>query len=161
MAPLTTTSASPRRIVSIASPMLAVPVEQDETGAMLGPVAPSMMAMCPEAESASMFARKNGLTRRGPRSSRIFCCSRMVPTPPMPDAKMTPARRPSLSSRRRPASCTLWSAATTPIWTLRSMRRSSLAEMRSSGWNSLTSPAICTSKGEGSNSVIRSMPERP
>jgi hypothetical protein len=74
-----TTSASPRRIVSAASPMAVVPVEQAEAGAMFGPIAPVRMAMCPEAASGSRCEMRKGLTRRAPRSTNTCSCSKSIP----------------------------------------------------------------------------------
>ncbi len=50
--------------------MLWVPVEQAVTMHMLGPLAPSSMAIWPEAVSGSMLAMKKGLTDLGPLVSQ-------------------------------------------------------------------------------------------
>ena len=51
--------------------MLCVPVEQAVTMHRLGPLAPSSMAICPDAVSGSMLAMKKGLTDFGPFWSSI------------------------------------------------------------------------------------------
>src|SRR5207253_309718 len=112
--PVTLGAASPRRIVSTASPTAPLPVAQAETTAMFGPRRPRAMAICPDAVSTSMFWMKVGLTLFSPRSWRMRCCSRKTPSPPAALPKMTPissirpffarpASPPPLRSRR-PAS---------------------------------------------------------
>ena len=80
---------SPRRMPSAASPMLWVPVEHAVTMHMLGPLAPSSMAIWPDAVSGSMLAMKNGLTERG-RVFMVSMASAIRPGPPTPEPKKTP-----------------------------------------------------------------------
>ena len=72
--------------------MACPPVAQADTTAMLCPCAPVAIATCPVALSASMFDRKNGLSRRGPRSSNTFCWASRVVTPPTAEPMTTPVR---------------------------------------------------------------------
>jgi len=62
-------------------------LEQAVTIAMLGPLAPSSMAIWPEAVSGSMLAMKKGLTPLGPLLSRVSMASAMRPGPPTPEPK--------------------------------------------------------------------------
>ena len=114
--PASITSASPRRIVSQASPMAWPPVAQAETIAKFGPRAPVLMATCPAATLGMPIGMKNGLIRSGPRSTLIVMLSMSVPTPPSPVPRMTPVSSASVPSRRsgKPARSIASRAATRP-----------------------------------------------
>src|SRR6202011_4759521 len=57
--------ASPRRIVSQASPMVLPLVAQAETAAQFGPFAPVIIETIPDAPSIIIILMKNGLMRSG------------------------------------------------------------------------------------------------
>ena len=64
--PAIITSASPRRIISHASPRAWPPVAQADETAKLGPRAPKTMAAWPAARLGIAIGMKNGLIRSGP-----------------------------------------------------------------------------------------------
>ncbi len=107
-------SASPRRIVSHASPSAWPPVAQADTVAKLGPMAPVAIAICPAATFAIPMGMKNGEMRSGPRSPISSTLSNSVATPPSPEPTITPVRAAMASSRRpgRPAWISAWRAVT-------------------------------------------------
>ena len=112
-------SASPRRIVSHASPRAWPPVAQADTVAKLGPMAPVAIAICPEPTLAMPIGMKNGEIRSGPRSAITSTLSNSVDTPPRPEPTITPVRSAIGSSSRRPgspASSSAWRAHTSPSW---------------------------------------------
>ncbi|MNN97971.1 hypothetical protein D3C81_2172440 [compost metagenome] len=65
---------------------------------LLGPLAPVIMEIWPEAMLAIIIGIKNGLTRLGPFSIRMVCCSSQVCRPPMPEPTYTPTRSGSAFS---------------------------------------------------------------
>ncbi len=69
--PAIITSASPRRIISHASPRAWPPVAQADETAKLGPRAPKTMAAWPAARLGIAIGMKNGLIRSGPFSTEI------------------------------------------------------------------------------------------
>src|SRR5712692_409450 len=69
--PAIITLASPRRIVSQASPMALLLVAQAEAQPQFGPFAPTMIATKPAAPSTIIILGKNGLMRWGPISKKI------------------------------------------------------------------------------------------
>ena len=103
--PATMRSASPRRIVSQASPIAWAPVAQADTVAKFGPSMPNWMATWPEPTLAMPIGMKNGLIRPGPRSAISRTLSNSVATPPSPEPRITPLRSASDPSIRagRPA----------------------------------------------------------
>ena len=111
-------SASPRRIVSHASPSAWPPVAQADTVAKLGPMAPVAIATCPEPTFAMPIGMKNGEIRSGPRSAITRTLSNSVDTPPRPEPTITPVRAAVSSSRRpgSPASSSAWRAHTSANW---------------------------------------------
>ena len=73
------------------------------TTAWFGPLKPYLIETWPQARLISAEGMKNGLTRRGPRFSRISVVSAMVLRPPMPEPIMTPVRQRLLLALRLPA----------------------------------------------------------
>ena len=98
-------SASPRRIVSHASPIAWPPVAQAETVVKFGPVIPKLIAIWPAPTLGMPIGMRNGLIRSGPRRALVVMPSTRVPTPPRPVPRMTPVRSASSPSSRsgRPA----------------------------------------------------------
>ena len=89
--PASMASASPRRIISAASPIEFALDAQAETCPMFGPFAPYFMAISPAAMSMIIIGIMNGETFRG-----SLACERMlstsVSTPPMPEPNAAPIR---------------------------------------------------------------------
>ena len=157
--PARITSAWPRRIDSAASPTAVEPVAQAETGAKFWPRRPSWIAIWPLAVSTSTDGMKNGETRSGPRSAKTICCSAIVAIPPIADPTRIPARARSTSSS--PASSHASCAAATASRTFRSMRRASLAGIKSPISKPVTSAAIRTGYSDASKASIQPTPLRP
>ncbi len=111
-------SASPRRIVSHASPSAWPPVAHAETVAKLGPIAPVMIAIWPAPTFAMPIGMKNGEILSGPRSPISSTLSNSVFTPPSPDPTITPVRAARSSSRRpgSPAWSRAWRVQTSANW---------------------------------------------
>ena len=111
-------SASPRRIVSQASPRAWPPLAQADTVAKLGPMAPVAMATCPAPTFAMPIGTKNGEIRSGPRWPITSTFSNRVATPPSPEPMMTPALAAISASSRpgRPAWTRAWRAQTSANW---------------------------------------------
>ena len=84
--PASMTSASPRRIISAASPMAWPEDAQALVVEKFGPSAPNVMAATPAAMFAIAIGMKNGLRRSGPRVAHVPIWSMSVPVPPRPDA---------------------------------------------------------------------------
>ncbi len=101
--PAIITSAAPRRMIAAASPRAFVPVAQAVATAMLGPRAPTRMAIMPAALSEIIIGTRKGLTRSGPRSRRTSACSSSVPMPPIPVPIRMPTRSRFDSSTVKPA----------------------------------------------------------
>ena len=112
--PAIITSASPRRMISQASPMAWPPVAQADETAKFGPSAPKKMAAWPAARLGIAMGMKNGLIRSGPFSTPTVTCSAKVIPPPMPVPSRIPVRSASSPSRRsgRPAWTMAWRVAT-------------------------------------------------
>ena len=87
--PASITSAWPRRMISVASPIACALEAHAETWPMFGPLAPYFIAISPAAMSTIIIGIMNGETFRG-----SFACestlSTSVPTPPMPEPNATP-----------------------------------------------------------------------
>src|SRR3954451_21519138 len=152
---------SPRRMISAASPIEFVPVEQAVTTQMLWPIAPVSMAIMPEVESTRPLAMNVGATRLGPFSARIFQLSIMRFWPPAPEPNTTPMSSRFSSVISRPASATACFAAATPYHIDGSERRTALWSIHAAASKSLTSPAQRAAYGVGSNFVMTSSPDWP
>ena len=111
-------SASPRRIVSQASPSAWPPLAHADTVAKLGPMAPVAMATWPAATFAIPIGMKNGEIRSGPRCPITSTLSNRVATPPSPDPTITPVRAARSSSSRsgRPAAPNASRVQTSANW---------------------------------------------
>ena len=111
-------SASPRRIVSHASPRAWPPLAHADTVAKFGPIAPVAMATWPAPTFAMPIGMKNGEIRSGPRSPITSTLSNSVATPPSPDPTITPVRAARSSSSRpgRPAASSACRAQTSANW---------------------------------------------
>ena len=96
----------------IASPIAWLDDEQAETVHRFGPVKPNRMAMWPAAAFAMSAGTMNGDTRPGPFSSSTRCAASRVWMPPIPVAKITPARSDGTSGS--PASSHARAADETP-----------------------------------------------
>ena len=95
-----------------ASPIAWFDEEQAETVHRFGPVKPNRIAMWPLAAFAIRAGTMNGETRPGPFSRSTRCCASSVWMPPMPVAKITPARSEGTSGW--PASSQASAAEETP-----------------------------------------------
>ena len=173
LAPAIMATASPRRMVSKASPTAWAPEAQAEVMAKLGPRAPTAIEICPAAMSAIIIGTVKGLTRSGPRSTRTWCASSICCRPPIALATSTPTWSRFSSLITSPDSATASRVATMASWTNRLMRRASLRPRLTSGLKSCTSLAtwlgipfqrIRLIQGdipEGSKASIRRVPDRP
>ena len=112
--PATTTSASPRSIIRLASPSAWAPVAQALETLNPGPWTPSRMAISPAAALGIIIGTKCGETSRGPPSRKLRTSRSSVSRPPTPVPTTTPTR-PSPRSPR-PASAHAWSAAAMAKW---------------------------------------------
>src|ERR687898_1453783 len=142
-----------------ASPIAWFDDEQAETVHRFGPVKPNRIAMWPLAAFAIRAGTMNGDTRPGPFSSSTLCWVSRVSMPPIPVAKITPARSEGTSGW--PASSQARAADETPKWTKRSVRRISFGSSHGDGSNPGTSPATLTGRSSVSNAVINRIPLRP
>ena len=126
--PASITSASPRRIISVASPIACALDAHAETCAMFGPLAPYFIAISPAAMSMIIIGMRNGETFRG-SSSCFRMLSTRVSTPPIPEPNAAPTRdaRSGVISRHAPLSAC--PAAATANCTNRSARRTSFRSM--------------------------------
>ena len=88
--PAIITSASPRRMISHASPRAWPPVAQAEETAKFGPSAPNRIAAWPDARFGIAIGMKNGLIRSGPFWTPIVTCSAKVLPPPIPVPRRIP-----------------------------------------------------------------------
>ena len=117
--PATMTSASPRRMISHASPRAWPPVAQADTVVKFGPVIPKLIAIWPAPMFGMPIGMRNGLIRSGPRSALIE-----KPSIERPDAaEPGPEDHAGPLGERRPRSVPgspAWSsasrAATRPNW---------------------------------------------
>ena len=140
--PAIITSASPRSMIRMASPMAWFPVAQAVTTDEFGPLAPNRMAMTPEAMLMMIMGMKKGETRSGPLVRSVSKFSSRVSRPPMPEPTSTPKREASTRSAWIPASSTAIAAQATAYLRKRSNLRSSFLSMYLRGSNPLTSPAM-------------------
>ncbi len=73
--PATTTSASPRSIIRIPSPIACAPVAQADAIEKPGPCRPRRIATAPAAAFGIIIGTKFGETPRSPRSKKDAHCS--------------------------------------------------------------------------------------
>src|SRR5579875_251864 len=154
-------SASPCWMMRAASPTAWPPVAHADTTEKLGPRAPTCMLTAPDAMLMIIIGAKNGLTRSGPRSRRIWCCSSHVCAPPMPEPMTTPTRSRFAAEIAKPASSSASRVAAIARWTKRSLRRTSLRSRYAAGSKSVTAAAIWHVNAPGSKDAIRRTPDRP
>ena len=108
--PATMMSASPRRMISDASPRAWPPVAQAETVAKLGPVMPKLMAIWPAPMLGMPIGMRNGLIRSGPRRALVD-----MPSYERPDAtEPGPEDHAGRLGERRPRA-----APGRPAWSMR------------------------------------------
>ena len=107
--PASITEASPRRMVSHASPMAWPPVAQADETAKFGPRAPVDIAIWPAPMLGMPIGMKKGLSRSGPRSMLVMMLVTSVSTPPRPVPMITPV--PSASSPSSRSGRAAWSIA--------------------------------------------------
>ena len=112
--PATTTSAVPRSIIRIPSPIAWAPVAHAEATLNPGPWTPSRIATAPAAALGIIIGTKFGETPRSPRARKDVHCSWRVIRPPTPVPMITATRSGSQSASA--ASVAAWSAAATPNW---------------------------------------------
>ena len=73
-----------------ASPIADVPVAHALDMAILGPLAPVAIAMCPLAASTIKLATRNGEILLAPFVCKVSCPFKNVSEPPAPDPKIIP-----------------------------------------------------------------------
>ena len=112
--PATTTSAAPRSIIRMPSPIAWAPVAQAEATLNPGPWTPRRIATAPAAALGIIIGTKFGETPRSPRARNDSHCSCSVIRPPTPVPMITATRSGSQSPSA--ASVAAWSAAATPNW---------------------------------------------
>src|SRR5262245_19630257 len=159
--PASITSASPRRMISKASPMAWADAEQAVQVAEFGPRAPKRIDTCPAARLMIADGMKKGEILRGPPSSRARCSRSMVVNPPMPEAMKTPIRLLFSAVTLKQASSIANCDAAIAYWMKTSIFLTSFFSMNLSGSKPRTSPAMRVANCEASNLVIVSMPLRP
>ena len=159
--PAIITSASPRRITSLASPSACADAAQAVQVAMFGPFAPYRIDTWPAARLMIAAGMKNGEILPGPPSSSLVCSRSIVANPPMPEAMKTPTREAFPGPIARPESSIANCEAAMAYWMKTSIFLTSFFSTNWSGSNPLTSAAICASKAAGSNLVIRATPLCP
>jgi hypothetical protein len=96
--PATTTSALPRSIIRIPSPIACAPVAQAEATLKPGPCTPRRIATAPAAALGIIIGTKFGETPRSPRARKDSHCSCSVIRPPMPVPITTATRSGSQSA---------------------------------------------------------------
>ena len=119
--PATTTSAAPRSIIRMPSPIAWAPVAHAEATLNPGPCTPRRIATMPAAAFGIIIGTKFGETPRSPRSRNDSQFSWRVIRPPTPVPMITATR--SGSHPARSASRAAWSAAAIASWAKRSTRR--------------------------------------
>src|SRR2546428_6570596 len=159
--PAIMTSASPRWMIFVASPMAWLPVAHAVTTDELGPLAPKRMEIRPDAMLMISMGMKNGETRSGPLALSTSWVSRSVVMPPMPEPTRTPKRVLSTCSRSRPASSTAITAQAMAYLRKGSNFRSSFLSMYLSGSKPLSSPAMRVGKPVASKRVMGPIPDAP
>ena len=110
--PATTTSASPRTIIRVASPIAWAPVAHALETLKPGPWAPSRIAITPAAALGIIIGTKSGETARSPPSSHASHSFCSVFSPPTPVPMSTPRRSGSTPSGSPASSAACMAAAT-------------------------------------------------
>src|SRR5690606_3063593 len=159
--PVMTTSASPRWIMCTASTNAWTPAAQAATEVTVGPWILNCIATWLDAMFGANSGIRNGLTRFGPLSRRTLTSCSIVGIPPPPVLTITPTRSVFSPVTSNFACSRASRVAATANCANRSMRRAALKSMKSFAWKSGTSPAMVTSRPDGSNPWILRMPERP
>src|SRR6266851_396878 len=154
-------SASPRRMISKASPIACADAEHAVQVAVLGPLAPYRIDTWPAARLMIADGMKKGEILRGPPSSRALCSRSIVVNPPIPDAMNTPTRRDSSGVMVSPESSIANCDAAIAYWMKMSIFLTSFFSMNASGSKPLTSPAIRVANCDASNLVIVLTPLQP
>ena len=158
--PVNMTAASPRRMISKASPMALEPAAQAVQVALQGPLVPSSSETCAEPMLAMIIGIKRGLSRSGPLVTRMLICSWKVCRPPTPLATRAPMSVASACTSM-PASASAMRAAATANCAKRSMRRPARFSMKSVNSKPFTSPAKRTARRDGSKLAMVPMPLSP
>ena len=160
--PAIMTSASPRRMISNASPIACAEAEHAVQVAEFGPRAPKRIETWPAARLMMAAGMKNGEILRGPPSSSALCSRSMVVNPPMPDAMNTPTRSAISGVTVKPRVVAPRTAtAAIAYWMKTSIFLTSFFSMNCSGSKPLTSPAIRVANCVASNWVIGPTPLVP
>ena len=159
--PAIMTSATPRRMISNASPMACAEAEQAVHVAELGPLAPYRIETWPAARLMMAEGIKKGEILRGPPSSSALCSRSIVVNPPIPDAMNTPTRGAISGVTSSPASSTANCDAAIAYWMKTSIFLTSLRSTNRSGSKFFTSPAMRVANCDASNLVIIPMPLHP
>ena len=156
-------SASPRRIISYASPMAWPAVAQALTAPNEGPCAPKWIAVSPAAMLPIAAGTRKGEMRDGPRSAKIAACSKIVTAPPRPEPMIVAVDSAAAPLKRggNPAEASASAVAVIANWLKRSRRLICFASSRSDGSNPCTWPPKFTSWPSRFNPSRRRTPERP
>ena len=109
--PATTTSASPRSSIRLASPIAWLPVAQADETLKPGPWAPSSIAIAPAAALGIIIVTKCGETARSPPLTNSRHSSSSVFRPPTPVPTRIASRSRSMPPLPRPASSAACTAA--------------------------------------------------
>src|SRR5580765_309156 len=159
--PAIITSASPRRMISVASPMAWADAVQAVHVARFGPRAPKRIETCPAARLMMDAGMKNGEIRRGPPLSSSLCSRSIVENPPIPDAMNTPTWSAIAGVMvSRASSIANWLAASA-YWMKTSAFLTSFFSMNCRGSKPRTSPAMRVVNAVASKCVIGATPLRP
>ena len=158
--PANITSARPRRIASIASPIAMLEAAQAVHCDASGPRVPSSI----ETQAAPMFGMiaviESGLTRSGPRVTSVEWHSSKLCRPPIPVATEAPVRSVSPSTSTPESASAILAAAST-ICEKRSIRRALRCSIQLVGSKPLSSQANVTGYSLASKSVIGPAPLFP
>ena len=159
--PPSTTSATPRRMASAASPMPWLPAAHAVITVEVYPLRPKSRLTFAAAMFGSIIGMKNGLTRMPPRLTSVREFASVSGKPPLPLPITTPMRSSSSADRLRPASSMASAAAATAVCEKRAMRLVSRRSMYLPGSKSGISPATLQGKSVGSARVMGPMPDLP
>ncbi len=154
-------SASPRRMISKASPIACADAVHAVQVARLGPRAPKRIETWPAARLMMDAGMKNGEMRRGPPFISSMCSRSMVWKPPIPEAMNTPTPSAIAGVTFSRASSTANCAAASANWMKTSIFLTSFLSTNCRGSNPLTSPAMRAEYCDASKRVIGPMPLRP